>query len=174
MSTPHAPHAPQPEPGVDENKLVTERREKLAALRAQHQAAGTAVFPNDFKPTHHAATLQQQYGALDNEALEPQAIAVALAGRMMLKRIMGKASFATVQDGSFGATHGRIQLFISRDALGEAAYDAFKHSDLGDILGAEGTLFKTRTGELSVKVSRLRLLTKSLRPLPDKFHGMAD
>ena len=174
MTTPHAPHAPNPEPGADENKLVTERREKLAALRAQHQAAGTAVFPNDFKPTHHAADLQAQYGALDNEALEPQGIAVALAGRMMLKRIMGKASFATVQDGSFGATHGRIQLFISRDALGEAAYEAFKHSDLGDILGASGTLFKTRTGELSVKVSSLRLLTKSLRPLPDKFHGMAD
>ena len=174
MTTPHAPHAHTPEPGADENKLVTERREKLAALRAQHQAAGTAVFPNDFKPTHHAADLQAQYGALENDALEPQAIAVALAGRMMLKRIMGKASFATVQDGSFGTTHGRIQLFISRDALGEAAYDAFKHSDLGDILGAAGTLFKTRTGELSVKVTSLRLLTKSLRPLPDKFHGMAD
>ena len=178
MTTPTAPHAPHPEPGADENKLVTERREKLAALRAQHQASGTAVFPNDFKPTHHAADLQAQYGALENEALEPQGIAVALAGRMMLKRIMGKASFATVQDGSFGpatiGNQGRIQLFISRDALGEAAYDAFKHSDLGDILGAQGTLFKTRTGELSVKVHTLRLLTKSLRPLPDKFHGMAD
>jgi lysyl-tRNA synthetase class 2 len=174
MTTPTAPHAPHPDAGADENKLVTERREKLAGLRALHHAAGTAVFPNDFKPTHHAADLQQQYGAMENEALEPQAIAVALAGRMMLKRVMGKASFATVQDGSFGPSHGRIQLFISRDALGEAAYDAFKHSDLGDILGAEGTLFKTRTGELSVKVRTLRLLTKSLRPLPDKFHGMAD
>ncbi len=178
MTTPHAPHAHTPEPGADENKLVTERREKLAALRAQHQAAGTAVFPNDFKPTHHAADLQAQYGALDNETLEPRAIPVALAGRMMLKRIMGKASFATLQDGSFGTTtvgnQGRIQLFISRHALGEAAYDAFKHGDLGDILGAIGTLFKTRTGELSVKVTSLRLLTKSLRPLPDKFHGMAD
>jgi lysyl-tRNA synthetase class 2 len=103
---------------------------------------------------------------------------VVVAGRMMLKRIMGKASFATLQDGSFGPAgsegHGRIQLFISRDALGEAAYDGFKRGDLGDILGAEGQLFKTRTGELSVKVSALRLLTKSLRPLPDKFHGMAD
>ena len=179
MTTPHTtPPAPQPEHGADENKLVTERREKLAALRAEHQATGTAVFPNDFKPSHHAAPLQAQYGEMDNEVLEPQAIAVAVAGRMMLKRIMGKASFATVQDGSFGPkdaiNHGRIQLFISRDALGEAAYNAFKHSDLGDILGAEGTLFRTRTGELSVKVLRLRLLTKSLRPLPDKFHGMAD
>ena len=162
----------------DDNKLTTERREKLKELRSQAQAAGVAVFPNDFKPSHQASALQQQYGALDNEALEPQGIQVKVAGRMMLKRIMGKASFATLQDGSFGPAgteqHGRIQLFISRDALGEAAYDAFKHGDLGDILGAEGLLFKTRTGELSVKVSRLRLLTKSLRPLPDKFHGMAD
>ena len=162
----------------DDNKLTTERREKLAGLRAQAKAAGQAVFPNDFKPRHHASDLQQQYGALDNEALEALAAVVVLAGRMVLKRVMGKASFATLQDGSFGPPgsqhHGRIQLFVSRDALGEAAYDAFKQGDLGDILGAEGTLFKTRTGELSVKVSALRLLTKSLRPLPDKFHGMAD
>jgi len=88
---------------------------------------------------------------------------------MMLKRVMGKASFCTLQDGT-----GRIQLFVTKDALGEAAYETFKHWDLGDILGAEGTLFKTRTGELSVRVSTLRLLTKSLRPLPDKFHGMTD
>ncbi len=166
----------QPEP--DDNKLTTERRDKLAGLRSQAKAAGRALFPNDFKPLHQASPLQQQYGALDNEALESLAVAVVLAGRMVLKRVMGKASFATLQDGSFGPAgsenHGRIQLFISRDALGEAAYDAFKHSDLGDILGAEGQLFKTRTGELSVKVSALRLLTKSLRPLPDKFHGMAD
>jgi len=153
----------------DDNKLMTERREKLAAIRQQGVA-----FPNDFKPRHHAADLQAKYGELTNEELEPQGVAVAVAGRMMLKRVMGKASFATLQDGSFGKTHGRIQLFISRDALGEAGYDAFKHYDLGDILGAEGTLFKTRTGELSVKVTTLRLLTKNLRPLPDKFHGMAD
>ena len=133
------------------------------------KAAGLAVFPNDFKPRHQASDLQQQYGALDNAALEPQAIAVVVAGRMMLKRVMGKASFATLQDAT-----GRIQLYITRDALGEDAYAAFKHWDLGDIVGAEGTAFKTRTGELSVKVAKLRLLTKSLRPLPDKFHGMAD
>ena len=147
MSTDHPTPATEP---IDENKLVTERREKLAGLRAQAQAAGTAVFPNDFKPRHHASDLQQQYGALGNEAIEAQAVAVVVAGRMMLKRIMGKASFATLQDGSFGPVgsenHGRIQLFVSRDALGEAAYDAFKHGDLGDILGAEGLLFKTRTG----------------------------
>jgi lysyl-tRNA synthetase class 2 len=88
---------------------------------------------------------------------------------MMLKRIMGKASFATVQDMS-----GRIQLYVTRDGVGEAAYEAFKHYDLGDILGARGTLFKTKTGELSLKVTDLRLLVKALRPLPEKFHGLAD
>ncbi|MBP6901716.1 MAG: lysine--tRNA ligase [Burkholderiaceae bacterium] len=161
---------PHPDPQhQDDNKLIAERREKLAAIRERGVA-----FPNDFKPRHHAAELQAQYAALDNETLEPQAVSVAVAGRMMLKRVMGKASFATVQDGSFGTTHGRLQLFVSKDAVGDAAYEQFKHLDLGDILGAEGTLFKTRTGELSVKVTTLRLLTKSLRPLPDKFHGMSD
>jgi lysyl-tRNA synthetase, class II len=148
----------------DENKLIAERREKLAAIRRQGIA-----FPNDFKPTHHAADLQLRHGETPNEELEPQAMKVAVAGRLMLKRVMGKASFGTLQDAS-----GRLQLFVTRDALGEAAYEAFKHGDLGDILGAEGTLFRTKTGELSVRVSKLRLLTKSLRPLPDKFHGMTD
>lgn len=156
-------------PPDDDNKLIAERREKLAAIRGQGVA-----FPNDFKPKQHAADLQHKYGELPNEELEPQGISVSVAGRMMLKRIMGKASFATLQDGSLGKTHGRIQLFISKDALGDAAYDAFKHWDLGDILGAEGTLFKTRTGELSVKVTTLRLLTKNLRPLPGDFYGMKD
>ena len=149
---------------TDENQLITERREKLAAIRQQGVA-----FPNDFKPKHHAAELARLHGDATNEDLEPRALHVVIAGRLMLKRVMGKASFGTLQDGS-----GQIQLFVTRDALGEAHYDAFKHWDLGDILGAEGTLFKTRTGELSVRVSALRLLTKSLRPLPDKFHGMAD
>jgi lysyl-tRNA synthetase class 2 len=149
----------------DDNQLITERREKLAVLRAKARDAGTAVFPNDFKPRHHAAELNRLHGALDNETLEPQNISVSLGGRLMLKRVMGKASFGTLQDGS-----GRIQLFVTRDALGEDLYAEFKHWDLGDILGAEGTLFKTKTGELSVRVTALRLLTKSLRPLPDKFH----
>ncbi len=160
--------APAHEPAAalppDENKLIAERREKLAAIRK----LGIA-FPNDFKPTHHAADLQLRHGNTANEELEPQAIHVAVAGRLMLKRVMGKASFGTLQDAS-----GRVQLFITRDALGEAGYDAFKHGDLGDIVGAEGTLFRTKTGELSVRVATLRLLTKSLRPLPDKFHGMTD
>jgi lysyl-tRNA synthetase class 2 len=148
----------------DENQLIAERRDKLAAIRRQGVA-----FPNDFKPTHHAAELARRHGASSNEELEPLAVKVSVAGRLMLKRVMGKASFGTLQDGS-----GRIQLFVTKDALGDAAYDAFKHWDLGDIVGAEGTLFKTKTGELSVRVGTLRLLTKSLRPLPDKFHGMAD
>ncbi|MEO8807873.1 MAG: lysine--tRNA ligase [Burkholderiaceae bacterium] len=149
---------------TDENQLITERREKLALIRQQGVA-----FPNDFKPKHHAAELLRQHDAKTNEELEPLGVHVVVAGRLMLKRVMGKASFATLQDGS-----GQIQLFVTRDALGEEPYAAFKHWDLGDILGAEGTLFKTKTGELSVRVSVLRLLTKSLRPLPDKFHGMAD
>jgi lysyl-tRNA synthetase class 2 len=149
---------------TDENQLIAERREKLAALRK----SGIA-FPNDFKPDRHAADLQRQHGALPNEELEPQGIEVKVAGRLMLKRVMGKASFGTLQDGS-----GRIQLFVTKDGVGEAVYEQFKHFDLGDILGAVGTLFKTKTGELSVRVHTLRLLTKSLRPLPDKFHGMTD
>ncbi|WP_367067942.1 lysine--tRNA ligase [Oryzisolibacter sp. LB2S] len=164
-----APSQPQ-----DENQLIAERREKLKGLReAQAQGRGVA-FPNDFKPQHHAAALQQQYAALDAETLEARDIGVSVAGRMMLKRVMGKASFATLQDGSLGETGGRIQLYVTRDALGEELYADFKRWDLGDIVGAEGTLMKTKTGELSVKVTRLRLLTKSLRPMPDKFHGVAD
>ncbi|MBE2242532.1 MAG: lysine--tRNA ligase [Burkholderiaceae bacterium] len=149
--------------------LIAERRDKLAAIRAQAKANGQAAFPNDFKPRHHAAELLRQYDPLPPEEIEPLAVKVSVAGRMMLKRVMGKASFATLQDGS-----GRIQLFVTRDALGESVYEAFKHWDLGDIVGGEGLLFKTRTGELSIRLSSLRLLTKSLRPLPDKFHGMAD
>ncbi|WP_313075494.1 lysine--tRNA ligase [Melaminivora sp.] len=171
MSSDQPSHAPTP---ADENQLIAERREKLRELR-ERQARGEAVaFPNDFKPTHHVADLQTAHGAAEAEALEGQAIAVRVAGRMMLKRVMGKASFATLQDGSLGETGGRIQLYITRDAVGEGVYGDFKRWDLGDILAASGTLMKTRTGELSIKVTELRLLTKSLRPMPDKFHGVAD
>jgi len=156
-------------PPSDDNQLISERREKLADIRSRAKDAGGAAFPNDFKPDRHALDLVRKHGETPNDALEPQAISVLIAGRLMLKRIMGKASFGTLQDAT-----GRIQLFVTKDALGDEAYAAFKHYDLGDILGAEGTLFKTKTGELSVRVSKLRLLTKSLRPLPDKFHGMAD
>ena len=158
---------------TDDTQLITERREKLAAIRRQGVA-----FPNDFKPKHHAAELQRLYDALPGEELDALAVKVSVAGRMMLKRVMGKAAFCTLQDGSMGPLLGqngsRIQLFLTKDALGDTGYEAFKHWDLGDIVGCEGMLFKTRTGELSVRASTLRLLTKSLRPLPDKFHGMAD
>jgi lysyl-tRNA synthetase class 2 len=153
----------------DENSIIVERRGKLAALRKEGVA-----FPNDFRPQHKAAALHADYAETERDALEAQAVKVVVAGRMMLKRVMGKASFATIQDASGAKADGRIQLYLTNELAGEAAHEAFKHYDMGDILGAEGTLFKTKTGELSVKVSQLRLLTKSLRPLPDKFHGLAD
>jgi lysyl-tRNA synthetase class 2 len=153
----------------DENQLIAERREKLKALREAQKAGGPVAFPNDFKPAHHAADLLVHHGGKSAELLQEQNLHVRVAGRMMLKRVMGKASFATLQDAS-----GRIQIYITRDGVGEDVYAAFKHWDLGDILGVEGTLFKTRTGELSVQATRIRLLTKSLRPMPDKFHGMQD
>ncbi|WP_137896638.1 lysine--tRNA ligase [Ramlibacter sp. 2FC] len=156
----------------DDNQLIAERREKLKALReAQAQGQGVA-FPNDFKPQDHAATLQEAYGETAAEQLDGEGaarITTRIAGRMMLKRVMGKASFATLQDSS-----GRFQIYVTRDAVGEEVYAAFKHWDLGDIVGAEGHLFKTRTGELSLHATSVRLLTKSLRPMPDKFHGVAD
>ncbi|MDR0457805.1 MAG: lysine--tRNA ligase, partial [Burkholderiaceae bacterium] len=158
----------------DENKLIAERREKLKALRAAQAAGGPVAFPNDFKPKNRAAALLADYGPVGKEQFDAdiaagKTISASIAGRMMLKRVMGKASFATVQDAT-----GRLQIYVTRDAVGEAAYDAFKHWDLGDIMAAEGYVFKTRTDELSLHATRIRLLTKSLRPLPDKFHGMQD
>ncbi len=154
-----------PTPPLDENKLIAERREKLAAIRAQ----GGVTFPNDFKPADRAAELAEKYGKLTNEELEPQDIQVSVGGRMMLKRTMGKAAFCSLQDAT-----GRIQLRVAIDNVGEDVYAQFKHWDLGDILGAEGTLFITKTGELTIKVMKLRLLTKSLRPLPSDWYGVAD
>ncbi len=148
----------------DDNQLIAERLADLAALRQQGGA-----FPNDFRPQHHAADLHHAHGAEPNEELEPKAIAVRIAGRLMLKRVMGKAAFGTLQDGT-----GRIQIYVTQDAVGPDALAAFKHGDLGDILGCEGTLFRTKTGELSVRATSVRMLVKSLRPLPDKFHGMTD
>jgi lysyl-tRNA synthetase class 2 len=146
-----------------ENHLIAERKAKLERLRGQGNA-----FPNDFRRNASADELHTAYGAHAPEWFEAHPIRVAVAGRMMAKRIMGKASFAKVTDRS-----GAIQLFLQQAALGDV-YDEFKGWDVGDILGAEGTLFKTRTGELSVKVEKVRLLVKSLRPLPDKWHGLAD
>ncbi len=149
---------------VDENHVIAERREKLKAIREKGVA-----FPNDFKPDALAANIHAAHGDAENEVFEAKPVHVKVAGRMMLKRVMGKASFATLQDKS-----GRIQLFIGSSNIDEATYEAFKHWDLGDIVATTGHLFKTKTGELSVKVTELRLLTKSIRPLPEKFHGLTD
>jgi len=155
-----------PVPHVDENHLIAERRAKLAALRANGIA-----FPNDFRRNDYAGDLQAEFADAEKwttETLDASPRSVVLAGRLMAKRVMGKASFAQIQDQS-----GRIQLFLQANALGDT-YEAFKGWDVGDIVGVEGTLTRTKTGELSVRASRLRLLVKSLRPLPDKWHGLAD
>ena len=155
--------APTP---IDENHLIAERRAKLSTLRTQGIA-----FPNDFRRTDYAQDLQDAYadaGHWSGEALEGEGRRVALAGRLLAKRVMGKAAFAQIQDVS-----GRIQLFLQTTALGDA-YEAFKGWDVGDIIAATGTLMRTKTGELSIKADSLRLLTKSLRPLPDKWHGLSD
>lgn len=151
---------------VDENKLIAERREKLKALRGQGIA-----FPNDFTVDSFAGDLKTAFADAERwtaEAIEAEARRVKVAGRIVLKRVQGKVSFVQLQDMT-----GRIQLFIHAGTVGDV-YDAFKGWDMGDIVGAEGVLMRTKTGELSVKVDALRLLTKSLRPLPDKHHGMAD
>lgn len=147
-----------------ENKLIAERRGKLDAMRSHGNA-----YPNDFRPEHVASDLHARYDEKSKEDLESAGIEVSVAGRMLAKRVMGKASFAQVQDRT-----GRIQLYIQRDALSEGRYAEFKAWDLGDILGARGTMYKTNKGELSILVTELRILTKSLRPLPEKFHGLTD
>ncbi|MES2899162.1 MAG: lysine--tRNA ligase [Pseudomonadota bacterium] len=155
---------------IDENKLIAERRAKLGAIREKGVA-----FPNDFRPQHKAAELRAQYGEKTREELEAAPVAVVLAGRMMFKREAGKkAAFAELQDSSGLHAEGSIQIYVTLDNTGEAAMEALHHYDLGDILGVEGTLFKTKTDELTIKVTSLRLITKSLRPLPDKFHGLSD
>jgi lysyl-tRNA synthetase class 2 len=147
----------------DENPLIAERRAKLARLRA----AGVA-FPNDFRRNALAVDLHAAFGERDDEWLIANPTTVKVGGRMMFKRVMGKASFAKLADRT-----GQIQLFLQAEVLGDA-YEDFKSADVGDILGAEGVLFRTKTGELSVRVAALRMLVKSLRPLPDKWHGIAD
>ncbi|MBG3012902.1 lysine--tRNA ligase [Proteus faecis] len=153
------------EQAPDLNNELQTRREKLSALRDNGNA-----FPNDFRRDSLSNELHQKYDAMSAEELEAANVEVSIAGRMMTRRIMGKASFATLQD-----MGGRIQLYVSRDDLPEGIYnEQFKKWDLGDILGARGRVFKTKTGELSVHCTEVRLLTKALRPLPDKFHGLAD
>ncbi len=157
-----------PEP-QDENQLIAERRDKLSAMRARQAQGGPVAFPNDFKPAHHAHALHTAHGGKTAETLVEEKHTVRIAGRMVLKRVMGKASFATLQDST-----GRMQVYVKGEEIGVDVYDDFKHWDLGDIVGAEGLVFKTKTGELSVHVTSIRMLTKSLRPLPDKFHGIHD
>jgi lysyl-tRNA synthetase class 2 len=159
-----------PAPAADENKIMAERRAKLAAIREKGIA-----FPNDFVPQHKAADLVATYGGKTREELEAEPVPVVLAGRMMLRREAGKkAAFATLQDSSGPAADGRIQVYITLDSAGEAAMEELRSYDLGDILGVEGTLFKTKVEELTIKVTKLRLVAKAIRPLPDKFHGLAD
>ncbi len=148
----------------NENKLIAERRKKLDSLRE-----GGNPYPNDFHRNALADELQQMYGAHENETLEGKNIEVSVAGRMMVKRVMGKASFIKLQDRS-----GQIQIRVERDRLPEGLYADFKKWDVGDIAGASGALFKTNSGELTVRADQIRLLTKSLRPLPEKYHGLAD
>jgi lysyl-tRNA synthetase class 2 len=145
----------------DDSKLVEERREKLKALRAKGVA-----YPNDWHPEHLAAELHRGFGERSKEELEKAPAPAKVAGRMMLKRVMGKASFATLQDGS-----GRIQAYVTQEVPG---YEDFKHWDLGDIVGVEGHLFKTMKGELTVHAKKIALIAKALQPLPEKFHGLAD
>jgi len=148
----------------DEHKLIAERRVKLDEIREKRIA-----FPSDFRRNVMAGELQAEYGEKENEVLEAEPVRVKIAGRLMAKRVMGKASFAQLLDQS-----GRMQIFIQRDSVGEDVYKEFKTWDVGDIFATEGVMFRTKTGELSVKADAIRLLTKSLRPLPDKFHGLED
>jgi len=148
----------------EDNKLVDERREKLKALRASG-----AAFPNDFRRKDLSVDLLRRFGEKSKQDLEKEKPAATIAGRMMLKRPMGKVTFATLQDGA-----GRIQIYVSNDVTGEKQHDEFKHWDLGDIVGVEGALFRTNKGELTVQAKKIRLLSKALRPLPEKFHGLAD
>ncbi|MEM9171918.1 MAG: lysine--tRNA ligase [Pseudomonadota bacterium] len=150
--------------GLDTNKLIEERRRKLVDWRDSATA-----YPNDFRRDSLAGNLLARYDDVSKQELEDNPVQVAIAGRMMLRRVMGKASFANLTDRS-----GAIQIYLQRDALAEGVYTAFKGWDIGDILGVSGTLFRTNKGELTVKAHSIRLLTKSLRPLPEKWAGLSD
>jgi lysyl-tRNA synthetase class 2 len=155
-------------PAADENHVIAERREKLKALRTA--ASNGIAFPNDFRPKDLAVDLHRAHGGKSKEDFEgaPRTEAT-IGGRIMFKRLMGKAAFATVQDSS-----ARIQLYVKKDEIGEEAFEAFKRYDLGDIVGAVGYMFRTNTNELSIHVTSIRLITKSIRPMPEKFHGLTD
>ena len=157
--------SPDAEQVQDENQLIAERRQKLAALRAGEGPA----FPNDAKPSHHADVLLKTHEQHSREDLETNPVKVVIAGRIMLKRVQGKASFLSLADSS-----GRLQVYLNDETVGEAKHAEVKRYDLGDIVEAQGELFKTMKGELSIRCRGIRLITKSLRPLPDKFHGLSD
>ncbi|MDB5808395.1 MAG: lysyl-tRNA synthetase [Betaproteobacteria bacterium] len=158
--TPEAPAAPE----VDENQIIAERRAKLAALRAKGNA-----YPNQFQRDHASGDLIELYEDRDRDWLDLNPVVVKMAGRIMLKRVMGKASFAQLQD-----SRGMIQLYITDSYPGKEQHAEFKHFDIGDIIGVDGVLFKTKTNELTVRVKNLLMLAKSLRPLPEKFHGLTN
>src|SRR3989338_5421121 len=148
---------------LDTNDLILQRRQKLAKWREEGNA-----YPTHFRRDALANDILQQYGSKTESELTTHPITVAVAGRIMTRRIMGKASFIHLQDMS-----GRIQLYIREDT-NPSLYEAFKQWDLGDIIGASGDLFKTKTGELSIRVKELILLVKTIHPLPDKYHGLTD
>ena len=151
-------------PEQDENHIIAERRAKLAEWRATGKA-----YPNDFERENISGKIIELYDGKTGEELEATPVEVKVAGRIMLKRVMGKASFITISD-----VGGRIQIYVARDKVGEETYTAFKRWDIGDIVGVVGTLFRTKTNELTVQANEIRLLSKSLRPLPEKFHGLTD
>lgn len=164
MKAPEENPVLDPNAKVDQNELIAQRRSKLAELREKGVA-----YPNDFRRDSLAADLHEQFDAFDHDAMVEKNVTVKMAGRIMMRRLMGKASFFLLQDMS-----GRMQTYLTQNDLGAEAYEEVKRWDLGDIIGVEGVLFKTKTNELTVRVQTARLLTKSLRPLPDKFHGLVD
>src|SRR5687768_11684732 len=153
-----------PSQPTDLNQVMAERREKLKALRAQGNA-----YPNDFFRLQVAAEVVEKHENIDRDALDLSPVVVSVAGRIMLKRVMGKASFAQIQDMS-----GRIQLYLNDSYPGKAEHESYNHWDIGDFVGVEGVLFKTKVREGTDRVRQIRLLAKSLQPLPDKFHGLTD
>jgi lysyl-tRNA synthetase, class II len=151
-------------PPLDENRIIAERRAKLAKLREQGNA-----YPNDVARADLAARLDEQHGEKTNEELEKTPVQASIAGRLMFKRVMGKASFGVLQDHT-----GRLQIYVSDDHTGKSNHAAFKHWDVGDILAVSGFLFRTQKGELTLRAHEIQLLVKSLRPLPEKWHGLTD
>ena len=154
----------QPPPPEDTNQIVEERRAKLKALRGMG-----AAYPNDFRRQNLGAELVEKYQKTDREFLDLNPVVVNVAGRIMTKRLHGKSSFATIRDMS-----GQVQIYVTDSHPGKEQHEAFRHYDIGDIIGVDGVLFKTKTDEVTVRVKALRLLAKSLRPLPEKFHGLTD